>query len=343
MAYNFNLGPLNVHQGSLLGLPDFGVTEAVGNLLGTPRTNQGGSNLSSIFSGAQGGGGGVNYSPVTSSINTNQQQQTTPTNTQSVLGTNTQQTGGNTGGGTDPYASLRSDISNAWDQYINSLGGVSDFFNQQQKSQSDIANNQYNQNVNTANAQRASSLRDIANSTRSAFQAGNNFLGALGAGDSSAANQYAFAINKQSGKQIGDLNNFVNGQVNGFKSNLDNQLSSIANWFAGQQATLKQQIAQGGLNKAQDLNGLSMNILNQAIAATNQAKADAQNKYNVLLQWAANQSSSLPQLTQNIAQIPQAIGAINLQGGGSQSPAYYAGYSGSPTQKTDIFGNPITG
>jgi hypothetical protein len=45
MAYNFNLGPLNVHQGSWLGAPDIGLTELIGNLLGQQRTNQGGSNL----------------------------------------------------------------------------------------------------------------------------------------------------------------------------------------------------------------------------------------------------------------------------------------------------------
>lgn len=37
------------HSGSWFGLPDFGVTEKIGSFLGTPQTQQGGSNLSSVF------------------------------------------------------------------------------------------------------------------------------------------------------------------------------------------------------------------------------------------------------------------------------------------------------
>lgn len=39
------MGILNPHQGSWLGMPDYGITEAIGGLLGTPRTAQGGSNI----------------------------------------------------------------------------------------------------------------------------------------------------------------------------------------------------------------------------------------------------------------------------------------------------------
>lgn len=35
----------NVHAGSWFGLPDFGVTEAIGGLFGAPKTSQGGSNI----------------------------------------------------------------------------------------------------------------------------------------------------------------------------------------------------------------------------------------------------------------------------------------------------------
>lgn len=42
-----------VHAGSWFGLPDFGVTEAIGGLLGAPRTSQGGSNLSALLPGGQ--------------------------------------------------------------------------------------------------------------------------------------------------------------------------------------------------------------------------------------------------------------------------------------------------
>lgn len=40
-----------VHPGSWFGLPDFGITEAIGSFLGAPQTSQGGSNLSSLVTG----------------------------------------------------------------------------------------------------------------------------------------------------------------------------------------------------------------------------------------------------------------------------------------------------
>ncbi len=239
----------------------------------------------------------------------------------------------------DPYAGVRNDISNSWDSYLNSLQGTSGFLNDQQTAQNNIADSQYNQGVDLANNQKAQSLRDIANTTRNAFSAGNNYLGSLGAGDSSAANQYAFAINQTAGKQTGDLNNYVSGQIQGLKATHDQQINQVASWFANAQENLKQQIAQGGLQKGQDLANLSKGILDQAMAATNAIKANTQNQYNALLGWAANNSSNMGQLQQNIANIPQAMGHLNTFGGQS-GPVQYGGAPAN-NQKTDLFGNPV--
>lgn len=240
----------------------------------------------------------------------------------------------------DPYAGLRSQISSGWDNYLGSLNDTAGFFDQQKTAQQGIAQSQYDQGVSQVNDQRAKSLRDIANTTRNAFQAGNNYLGSLGAGDSSAANQYAFAINQQANKQTGDLNNYVNSQLQGLKSTYDQQQNQIASWFAQQQANLKQQIAQGQLSKSQDIANLSKNILDQAIQATNEARANAQNQYNALLSWASNNATSIGQLTNNISQIPQAMGQFNLLGGAGGGTPLYGGAPSAST-KTDIFGNPI--
>jgi hypothetical protein len=252
-------------------------------------------------------------------------------------------TGGSPTGGEDPYAGLRNDISSSWDSYLNSLQGVGGYLNDSRASQEGIANSQYDQGINMANNQKASSLRDIANTTRNAFQAGNNYLGAMGSGDSSAANQYAFAINQQAGKQTGDLNNFVDQQIQGLKSTHDQQINQIAQWFAQQQEALKQQIAQGGLQKGQDLANLSKGILDQAMQATNAIKSNSQNQYNALLTWAANNSTNIGQLQNNIAAIPQAMGQLQTNGGygGANSMTRYGGAPISST-KTDIFGNPIS-
>ena len=240
----------------------------------------------------------------------------------------------------DPYAGVRNDISSAWDSYLSSLNDTGSYLNDQRNAQEGIANSQLQQGINTINDQKASSLKDIANTTRNAFQAGNNYLGSLGAGDSSAANQYSFAINQQANKQTGDLNNFVAQQQQQLQAQHDQQINQIASWFAGQQEALKQQIAQGGLQKGQDLANLSKGILDQAMQATNAIKANTQNQYNALVSWAANNSSNLGQLRQNIAGIPQAMGQLSLGSNGVGATPTYGG--AAVTQKTDIFGNPIT-
>lgn len=242
----------------------------------------------------------------------------------------------------DPYAQVRNEISSGWDNYINSLGEQTGFINDQRTAQEGIANSQYDMGVNTANTQKAKSLRDIADTTRNAFQAGNNYLGSLGAGDSSAGNQYSFAINQQANKQTGNLNEYVSGQIANLGYQRDQQVQQVAQWFASAQQTLKQQISQGQLSKSTDLANLSKGILDQAMQATNQIKANAQNQYNSLLTWAANNSQNMGQLQQNIAQIPQAMGQMQIGSGGGVGGGtpYYPGSNASNT-KTDIFGQPI--
>lgn len=237
----------------------------------------------------------------------------------------------------DPYAEIKAGISSAWDNYINSLGDTQNTLSSSRDAQNNIAETQYNSGVDAVNSQKASSLRDIADTTRNAFQAGNNYLGSMGAGDSSAANQYSFAINQQTNKQIGKLNEFVNTQLTNLKSTHDQQVNQIAQWFSEQQNALKQMIAQGQLSKGQDLNNLSRSILDQAISATNQLKANTQNQYNALVEWATNNSQNISQLRSNIAAIPSAMGGITTATGGN-APVY----GGATTnQKYDLFGNPI--
>jgi len=339
------MGLLNSHPGSWFGLPDFGVTEAVGGLFNKPTTAQGGSNLFGPTSRAQVPG-------ATGPIG-----QGTPTPYQQpgqVLGTSA----GGGGGGqlsapnpndpgdprspaygqqSDPYAALRSEISGAWDSYLTGLQGTSGFIDQQRTAQEGIAGSQLKQGQEGLQGQKAKSLRDIANTTRNAFQAGNNYLGSMGAGDSSAANMYSYAINKDANKQMGDLNNFVTGEMTKLQSTYDQQIQGIAQWFAQSQQQLKQQIAEGGLKKGQDLANLSKGILDQAIAETNRIKSESSNRYNALVQWAASNSQNMGQLQQNIAQIPQAMGQMNVfgQGGSGGQPV------GGGPRKTDLFGNPI--
>lgn len=244
----------------------------------------------------------------------------------------------------DPYASVRNDIGSSWDSYLNSLNDTSGFIGSQRDAQTGIADSQLQQGITTANDNKAKSLRDIANTTRNAFQAGNNYLGAMGAGDSSAANQYSFAINQQASKQTGDLNNFVSSQIQGLQSTHDQQIQQIASWFAQQQEALKQQIAQGQLSKGQDLANLSKNILDQAIQATNAIKSNTQNQYNALVTWAANNSQNIGQLGNNISQVGRMFqpGQVQTVGAPNNNGGYFPGGGGGSNdqQKLNLFGQP---
>lgn len=246
----------------------------------------------------------------------------------------------------DPIAEernrLRNEISSGWDNYLNNLNGMYSGLNDQRTAQENIYNTQYDQGVLQANTQKAKSLRDISDNIRSAFQAGNNYLGAMGASDSSAANQYSYALNKQSTKQISGVNEYTNGLIQNFAMERDRGINQVAQWFASAQNQIKQMQAQGQLNKSQDLANLSKDLLNQAISMVNQQNQTYQNRYDALLSWAASNSTNVNQLTSNIAGIPQAFATPQVNTSGNfQIPTGY-GYSNTKEKNPygGLFQNP---
>jgi phage shock protein A len=186
----------------------------------------------------------------------------------------------------------RNEIGAAWDGYISSLDQQGQFIDQQTGAQRGIADNTYNQNVSEIESGRTRSLRDLQSTARNALAAGNNYLGALGAGDSSASGMYKYAIDRDQLKQVGDLDNFVMGQKSKLKTEYDNQILGIQNWFAQQQQALQQAKSQGLLQKGLDIASLSKDLLNNALQAVATAKADAVNRSNLLLEWAVNNSAN---------------------------------------------------
>jgi len=260
---------------------------------------------------ATGGVWGDNYN-VPRPVNTtptnwqNAGQQPTPTNTPTTPNTE------------DMQDQLRNEISSAWDAFTGSLGRIgSEFLPQQRTAQEGIAQEQLAAGQKTIGTQKAASLRDIGSNIRNSFQAGNIYLGNRGAGDSSAANQYSFAIQQEAAKQGSLLNEFVDTQLNTLQSQFSTQMGQIANWFSEKQMEVQNMIANGQLNKAQDINSLSMNILNNALQAKAQLEANAQTRYNALLEWAGNNSTNLQQLGANIRGIPQAMGNVQVDASGN--------------------------
>ena len=308
-----------------INLPDFGISEKLGigpqnaavspsyGKLGVQGANT--SNPSSLNNLRVGGGVSI---PTT---NTPAYTNYTPTGGGGGGNPNARQPGFTEEGNAieaDPYAQIRADISSAWDSYISSIQGIGDkWLPEQRTAQEGIASTQLQSGQEQIEGQRASSLRDIGSNIKNAFQAGNIYLGARGAGDSSAANQYQFALSKEAGKQSGALNEFVNTQKNQLQANYDTQMGEIAQWFANAQTQIQQQIASGQLSKSQDITNLSKDILNQALAYKQQIQQDASNRYNALVEWAASNSTNINQLTQNISQIPQAIGTPTVDSGGN--------------------------
>jgi hypothetical protein len=186
----------------------------------------------------------------------------------------------------------RGEISSAWDGYISSLDQQGQYIDQQTSAQRGIADNTYNQNNSEIEAGRTRSLKDLQSTARNALAAGNNYLGSLGAGDSSANAMYNYAINKDQLKQVGNLDTFVMGQKQKLKTDYDNQVLGIQNWFSQQQQALQQAKSQGTLQKGLDLASLSKDLLNNALQAVAQAKADAVNRQNLLLEWAVNNTAN---------------------------------------------------
>lgn len=211
-------------------------------------------------------------------------------------------------------------------------------------------------------------LSDLADNIRNQYMAGNVYLGARGAGDSSAANMYSYALNKMGSKQRGDimgqtastmndiadreakLKGIYTQEVSRLDTEKNNQIAGIAQWFAEQQNNLRGMKAQGELSKGQDLATLSQNLLSQALSKLNEVETNTRNRRNALESWAMSNSQNLTQLKQNmsgIANVPldlpgfQAVnGAPQVDGQGNINALSYFGNGSNEEeqQQRGIFG-----
>jgi len=248
--------------------------------------------------------------------------------------------GGSVSGGSDPYAGLRSEISSGWDSYINQLNElIKNGLTGQKSNMEQIVGNQYQSGVGDLNVQQNQglsnlqteseqatqnqnkNLKDLSENIRNMFLSGNVFLGSRGAGDSSAANQYSYALTKLGNKARGDvtsqtaqiqaeiakrvttLKDVVGNEITKLAREKDNKVLEISNWFAEQQNALKERVAQAGLGKSQDLQNLTKGILDQALTRLNQVEQDSRSRQAMLQEWAVNQSKTIGELQNNLAQV----------------------------------------
>lgn len=214
------------HSGSWGGLPDLGITEAVGGLLGSQRSSQGGSdiipnatapaqapqpgqvlpastqNRSTVPTAPTGGGGGLpsgtKTTPTTPTYNVNDE---AAKRAAQLAGQNS-----------DQQAKLKEAIGGAYDPIFSELDrqiGLTPQYKQQLSDQistlagqqtTDVTSQQ-TQDINSINTGKATevtnakgSLRNLEEDVRNIIQATALYLGSRGAGDSSAGGAASEAI-----------------------------------------------------------------------------------------------------------------------------------------------------
>lgn len=233
---------------------------------------------------------------------------------------------------------VRGEINSGFDSYFSNLDAQLGGLGAQQAGQNQLVENNYNQGASDLGAQKTSSLadlgtqrrknqegqvsslRDLSENIRNLFQTGSIKLGAMGAGDSSATNQYSYAIGKLGAKERGNVLSQTRGIENDIadrevkvqniftqefaklKTNRDNQILQVAQWFQDKQSELQNMKAQGQLQKGQSLASLSMSLLQEAQNRLMQADANTRNQQNALQQWALNHATTIAQARQALGQ-----------------------------------------
>lgn len=127
------------------------------------------------------------------------------------------------------------------------------------------------------------SLRDLGQSIRNAFDAANVYLGTRGAGDSSAAGMYSFALGKmqdrgrsdvmrQAGQQYGDIDLKMAEVENNFQNSIrdldvwrNTQLNQVASQFIAQQDQLRREMANASVERQRALANLGAQLANDAL------------------------------------------------------------------------------
>lgn len=162
-------------------------------------------------------------------------------------------TGGN--GYSDALNASRSAFNNAYDPVFSQLDQMAGLIPTQQANKMNTLNNLYGSQqtelsgnmqgslgaLDTSRGQvaasKAQSIRDLQQQMNQMSKAGGMQLGSAGAGDSSAARMYNFALSKAAGQSSADVSNQANsqyaqiqGQEQQIRATYDDQLNKLATW-----------------------------------------------------------------------------------------------------------------
>jgi hypothetical protein len=245
-----------------------------------------------------GGGGGSGSNPVLTTNNNNNNNNQNNNNQSNPQAEFNSQLDAIMNSLPDQLASQQSQVNNSYNTQKSSLDtGLS-------QGEADLANTRTKTQAN-----QAKTLTDLADSMRNQFMRGQVMLGASGAGDSSAANQYAYALTKMGNKQRGDITSQISSilsdidlQESKMKSTYNQQLTALDAWKADQLASLSQWYAdkQNTIrqSKASDAQQRSQQAMQYAMSQAQMIQSEAANKRGMLDQWAANHATTINEARQ---------------------------------------------
>lgn len=279
--------------------------------------------------------------------------------------------------------SIRNNINSGYDQFTNTinnqiggLGGEQQNYYDQiqgsygsQKSGLDTSRANTNAELDSASQKvsdrKASSIRDLESNIRNQLYAGQVMLGSRGAGDSSAVNQYNYALTQQGNKNRSQLlkeanasqadidlrrnqvTNTYNDNINQLDNWVGQQKLQVAQYISDKRAQLQQMLANGQIERGQALAALDQQIMQNAYSRLQQVEAQQANFKNSLMQWALNNSSNIQQAQNAIAQYGQVadptfsagtLPSLAVDSNVSQTNPY-TGYAAGPNRRYD----PLTG
>jgi hypothetical protein len=247
----------------------------------------------------------------------------------------TQQPTGNEQQSVDPYAQVWS--------YLDQLAGNLPQWEQQLKSDIENIVSAQQQEVETAKQgqlskfptyeeqvrqNQATTLRQLAEDINKALQAGQLYLSGRGAGSSSAADMYSFALAQEANKrragvlmQTNQLMNELNLKKAEIENQAQQQLNAINTWKAEQMANIARDFQARKEQLAYTQANMSQQEANYWINRLSQLESEAKSWNQAIQNWALNRiaqldnykaqlgqlgSFSAPQLTyQELQSIPQ--------------------------------------
>lgn len=187
----------------------------------------------------------------------------------------------------DALSAIRNTFNNQYNNVYSALDQYAGLIPQYQQQREQSVNNLYGTQQNEINtamqgslgaldtsrqnvaANQAKSVRDLQENMRNMLQAGNIQLGIGGAGDSSAANMYAYALSKQAGRSSADISNQASSQYSQIDAQAQ-QIRAVADDNLAKLGTWKADNLKNVLNWAQEQ---MIQIQQQKITATGQKAA----------------------------------------------------------------------